>query len=230
MGAQIEKKLGKNGKVYIIVGFIALFVIMYLRQSSGSTTKVALTDDADNSDLVAVNGAYASYPDSVTNADTIISSLQDSIDYAMTDLKETYDSKLQEQSDALSKQNDLLKEAQSTIDELKKQNTIASGSQSNTDVISQPSHNYGDYNYNSTNTSNMESVHRDAGYIDMVNQLKDKGLYNSVGASGMTIGQQVGMLGTDYMGSKVKSTSQTSSGLIVETTDGKRYLNGKLQS
>lgn len=66
-----HKSGGKKKDKWLLIGggvFVLLFIFMYLRQSKSEGT-------------VSIQGAYASYPDSVTNANVIIDSLQQSIDY-----------------------------------------------------------------------------------------------------------------------------------------------------
>lgn len=72
-------KKGGNGKLIVGLVFVGLFIVVYLTQSKKNTS----------TETVQISGAYASYPDAVTNADTIISTVQNNIDYATQELKET---------------------------------------------------------------------------------------------------------------------------------------------
>lgn len=67
----VEKAVGgKQNLIIIGVGFVVLFIGLSMSQSKNDSS----------SDLQLVSG-IASYPDAVTNADTIISSIQNSLNY-----------------------------------------------------------------------------------------------------------------------------------------------------
>ena len=66
----VKKVVGKNGLLFLGVGFVGLFLISYMMQSKTETEEVAV-----------VTG-IASYPDVVTNADVIIDTLENSIAYS----------------------------------------------------------------------------------------------------------------------------------------------------
>lgn len=66
---KIEKSFDGNGLLVFGGGFIILFVIAYLMQSKNT-----------ESEPIKITGAYASYPDTVTNADEIIGTLEDYVD------------------------------------------------------------------------------------------------------------------------------------------------------
>lgn len=63
-----------NGLSFLIIGFIALFIIMLLKDN--------------DSDKAGVVYTYASYPDAGQNANVIIDTLQDSIQYSEDELKD----------------------------------------------------------------------------------------------------------------------------------------------
>ena len=74
----------KNGKGLWIVGgvFVGLFVISLISQSGN--------DDGGTTENISLQGAYASYPDAVTNANVIIDSLQQSIDFQTEEMNENF--------------------------------------------------------------------------------------------------------------------------------------------
>lgn len=80
VGQNIKKTFKKHG-VLIAVIILGSVGVLLLKSRNSGQTQVYDTTDPDSADLYAYNGAHASYPDAVTNADTIISSMQNSIDY-----------------------------------------------------------------------------------------------------------------------------------------------------
>lgn len=80
VGQNVKKTFKKHGALItvIILGGVG---ILLLKSRNNGQTQVYDTTDPDSADLYAYNGAHASYPDAVTNADTIISTMQNSIDY-----------------------------------------------------------------------------------------------------------------------------------------------------
>lgn len=70
-----KESVGDNGFMYIIVGFGALFAISLLK-------------DSGNSSSYTVPTSYASYPDAVTNANVIIDTLQENIEYSEQNIKD----------------------------------------------------------------------------------------------------------------------------------------------
>ena len=66
LGKNIEKKIGKNG-LYLLLGGAGLFALYTFMRDSG---------DGQSSELVNAV-AYSSYPDAVTNANTIIGQVND---------------------------------------------------------------------------------------------------------------------------------------------------------
>lgn len=69
----VKDAVGDKGFLYIILGLGAVFMISFISQSS---------KDSEESTGGAVMTSYSSYPDTVTNANVIIDSLQNSIDYS----------------------------------------------------------------------------------------------------------------------------------------------------
>lgn len=69
------------------VGGVALFFIL---SKKGSTQ----IEEEESEGLVAYNGAYASYPDAATNAETIIHSMNENLNFAMETLREDFTSQL----------------------------------------------------------------------------------------------------------------------------------------
>ena len=80
----VKDSVGDNGFMYLGIGFVALFVIMLLKDSSSGS---------DSGYSVATS--YASYPDAVTNANVIIDSLQNSIDYSEKEIKDYIDENME---------------------------------------------------------------------------------------------------------------------------------------
>lgn len=77
VGNEITKKFkGGKGIAIVAVVFVGLFIISYISQSRNDSTE----------ETGKITGVYASYPDSITNANVIISTLEDSIDYAKMDI------------------------------------------------------------------------------------------------------------------------------------------------
>ena len=75
------KNMGNGKGLWIIGGgFVVLFLISLASQSSSK--------DAELEENVKLTGAYASYPDVATNADVVISTLQDSLDFQTEELSE----------------------------------------------------------------------------------------------------------------------------------------------
>lgn len=79
----VKKTFGDNGMIFLVGGFIIVFAIVYFTQSKQQETET-----------VKITGAYNSYPDTVTNADTITDTMQESVNYQTEELKEYLDSKL----------------------------------------------------------------------------------------------------------------------------------------
>lgn len=70
-----KKSVGDKGFLFIGIGAVVLFVVVLMKQNSKSGEVVVAT-------------GITSYPDTVTNADVIISTLQNSIAYTEGELKE----------------------------------------------------------------------------------------------------------------------------------------------
>jgi hypothetical protein len=83
----VKKVVGKNGLLILGVGVIALFTISYLMQNK-----------SENEKIVVASG-IASYPDSVTNADVIIGTLEESISYAEKEIQESIETVRNENAD-----------------------------------------------------------------------------------------------------------------------------------
>lgn len=105
-----------GGKGLWIVGgvFALLFIVSLTVQNKGS--------NEDTESNVSLQGAYSSYPDMVTNADVVISTLQDSIDFqtehfdkAIEKSYEEMDNRILQQSnfltDSFNAQNKLMEES-----------------------------------------------------------------------------------------------------------------------
>lgn len=82
----LEKKVGKNAPLFIGIGFVAVFLIAYVMQSKKESTAT---------ETVQITGAYSSYPDTVTNADEITATMQESVDYQTEELKQYVNEQLQ---------------------------------------------------------------------------------------------------------------------------------------
>ena len=77
---EVGKKIASpKGMMIIGGGFLLLFLISLANQGS---------KDAELEENVSLTGAYASYPDVATNADVVISTLQDSLDFQTEELSE----------------------------------------------------------------------------------------------------------------------------------------------
>ena len=72
----VKKSVGKEGFLLLILGVVAIFVIVLMSQSKN-----------EESNVVVASG-ITSYPDVVTNADVIISTLQNSIEYSQDEIME----------------------------------------------------------------------------------------------------------------------------------------------
>lgn len=105
----IKDSVGDNGFMWIIVGVGALFVISLLKDSGSGTTYTAPT-------------SYASYPDAVTNANVIIDTLQNNIEYSEQNIKEYIDDGLTETNANINSQfeylNDYMNEGFAKQEEL----------------------------------------------------------------------------------------------------------------
>lgn len=105
----VKDSVGDNGFMWIIVGIGALFVISLLKDSGTGTTYTAPT-------------SYASYPDAVTNANVIIDSLQNNIEYSEQNIKEYIDDGLTETNANINSQfeyiNDYMNEGFAKQEEL----------------------------------------------------------------------------------------------------------------
>lgn len=77
----VKKAVGGKNFIYLIFGFIALFIIMLIMQSK--------QESSDNTMTVATG--ITSYPDAVTNANVIIDTLQNSIDYSEDNIIDAID-------------------------------------------------------------------------------------------------------------------------------------------
>lgn len=93
----VKKVVGKNGLLYIGLGVVVVFVLVYLSQSK-----------TDSENTVVVASGIASYPDVVTNADVVISSLQNSIDYAQNEIEESIKSNQLENAELFGATNQLI--------------------------------------------------------------------------------------------------------------------------
>lgn len=124
---KIEKMFDKNGMIIAGAVFGGLFLIAYFVQSK-----------KEQSETVKITGAYSSYPDTVTNANVIIDTMQQSTDYQTDELKQYADDLLSEYQgsypytgeidlnglneeieSAYSKVNDLVTNATTTTSQLK---------------------------------------------------------------------------------------------------------------
>ena len=222
VGNKVEKSLKQNKGILIAGGVVVgMFAVSYLIQSNNSGSVKVSTVTDDNTDLVAVNGAYASYPDAVTNADVITSTLQNNMDFLLDDMKEqmteqmeTIDSKFEavnkyiddglKKNAALSQTNyDKLSDS---IDKLANKST----------PVSTPSYGY-------TPPSSVEQSK-----MDLLNKLHENGSGNIVTSNGLTVAQNAALLGTSYNGSTVKGVSTLGTGeTVIETSNGKKYVDGK---
>jgi hypothetical protein len=105
----VKDSVGDNGFMWIIVGIGALFVISLLKDSGTGTTYTAPT-------------SYASYPDAVTNANVIIDTLQNNIEYSEQNIKEYIDDGLTETNANINSQfeyiNDYMNEGFAKQEEL----------------------------------------------------------------------------------------------------------------
>ena len=89
----IKKGVGDKG-FYLLIGAGVLFGLYNLSKGSSSSESMA--------NVVPVTGMY-SYPDAVTNADVIISTLQDSIEYSEIQVKDHIDEKFEATNDYINK-------------------------------------------------------------------------------------------------------------------------------
>lgn len=105
----VKDSVGDNGFMWLIVGIGALFVISLLKDSGTGTTYTAPT-------------SYASYPDAVTNANVIIDTLQNNIEYSEQNIKEYIDDGLTETNANINSQfeyiNDYMNEGFAKQEEL----------------------------------------------------------------------------------------------------------------
>lgn len=94
----VKKVFGENGMFLVVGGFLFVFVIVYMMQSK---------KDTEETETVKITGAYSSYPDTVTNANTIIDTMQESTDFQTEELKNYIDDVLEQESEEM---KDLLSE------------------------------------------------------------------------------------------------------------------------
>lgn len=104
------------------VGGVALFFVL-----SKKGTKEVTQEEQEG--LVAYNGAYASYPDAVTNAETIISSMTENLNYAMEGMREdfteqlgAFDDRLNDLDEKRAEDREYVKESIDSAKELFEQN------------------------------------------------------------------------------------------------------------
>lgn len=91
-----KESVGDNTFMYIAIGVGALFLINFLKSDSGSgSTYVAPT-------------SYASYPDAVTNANVIIDTLQENIEYSEQNIKDHIDDQITDTNTNINSQFDYL--------------------------------------------------------------------------------------------------------------------------
>ena len=227
VGNKVEKSIKQNKGILITGGVVVgLFAVSYLIQSKNSGSVKVSTVTDDNTDLVAVNGAYASYPDAVTNADVITSTLQNNMDFLLDDMKEqmteqmeTIDSKFEAVNkyidDGLKKNAELSQtnydKLSDSIDALASKMSTSGGT-----PVSTPSYGY-------TPPSSVEQSK-----MDLLNNLHENGSGNIVTSNGLTVAQNASLLGTSYNGSTVKGVSTLGTGeTVIETSNGKKYVDGK---
>ena len=96
----IKKEVGEKPIYIVIAIFIVAFVISLIISKDDSSN----TDS--ESENIAIQGAYASYPDAVTNADTITDTIQQSIDYQTEELSNTIFDSLDQISSSMSEHFD----------------------------------------------------------------------------------------------------------------------------
>ena len=97
----IKKEVGEKPIYLVIIIFIVAFVISLIISKDDSSSN---TDS--ESENIAIQGAYASYPDAVTNADTITDTIQQSIDYQTEELSNTIFDSLDQISSSMSEHFD----------------------------------------------------------------------------------------------------------------------------
>ena len=105
----VKDSMGDNGFMYLLIGIGALFTISLLKDSGSDSSYTAPT-------------SYASYPDAVTNANVIIDTLQENIEYSEQNLKDYIDDSLTETNTNINTQfeylNDYMNEGFSKQEEL----------------------------------------------------------------------------------------------------------------
>ena len=79
----VKDSMGDNGFMYLVIGVGALFVISLLKDSGSGSSYTVPT-------------SYASYPDAVTNANVIIDTIQENIEYSEQNIKDYIDDGLTE--------------------------------------------------------------------------------------------------------------------------------------
>lgn len=105
------------------IGGVALFFIL-----SKKDNKVAIEEE-EKEGLIAYNGAYASYPDAATNAETIISSMTENLNYAMEGMREdfteqlgAFDERLTDLNEKRWEDREYINESMDSVKELFQQN------------------------------------------------------------------------------------------------------------
>ena len=94
---EVKKTIGKDNLKYILIGVVAIFVIVILLKK-------------DDKQKVTVVSGVASYPDVVTNADSVISTLQNSIQASQDEIMESLKNNQMENNDIYSNLNTVINE------------------------------------------------------------------------------------------------------------------------
>ena len=102
----MKKAIGDKGFLIIGIGVVVLFVVVLISQSNKG-----------NGENVTVVSGVASYPDVVTNADVVISTLQNSIDYAQNEIQESIETARNENAELFKDMNEFISDkSQATND------------------------------------------------------------------------------------------------------------------
>ena len=105
---EVKEKLGDKGVIIAIVGVAVLFFLVLSKQTK---------EEEEETKTVVQMVGFSAYPDAVTNANVIISSLQNSIDYAQGEIQEDIKEQNELNKEQFSNISEQLKESNESINE-----------------------------------------------------------------------------------------------------------------
>ena len=192
-----------NGTMIVGISFVVLFIIMYITQSK-----------AKNTETVSVSGVLTSYPDVSTNADVIISSMQNSIDFATEQIQDS----IEEQETYMKEGIEKTEKVSQLVGELNESMTTQFESLGTKVSAIKPTVQYVP-SYSGSYSSTQKSTNE-----LMQEQLEKQGIADFVTSAGLTLSQVNALMGTNYNGSKVTGVNTNGDGsLVLTTADGNKH-------